>query len=475
MVSNERWATVVATLAALSCLLFSGIVFGWAPIQLLLEDDAVYSSLCSAQEPLCAARVSRLILMYTVGSTGAVIGGAPCGFMVDVIGPLFCSLMSGVVVTAGIVLVALSDEHTFDGFLIGSFLIGFGGAFVLMSSFPVAFILPKSWRTFYLSCINCFFDASSLVGLLLYQTYKQTNLGRQGVLGGLGVLCALLHILLFLGWSRGPATQLNAVKAAELMNERQPEQKPESKAADPASAVEFSIDEANKSKALDSEQVDVTLESAAVERVEAKTPPLHGLSLLKQFASFEFLFVLVYFPINLVRSNTYLGTNKELLQTLGDEEYGYLFTQIFVASLPASTVFLPFISLCLSRRGFGDTLVLFSCLSVAWNVVALTGGLFWQLLAFAAFTNARAMLYCAHFVFIAHAFGSRTSGRIQGVLAIIAGVGNFLIWPFTTWLERQGLPYLYGGLLVLTLPSLTVVALLRRYLSRTPAADCRNV
>lgn len=47
-VSREPLATVaLVTLSLLTNLLFSGMVFGWAPLKLMLDKDGVYGALCT--------------------------------------------------------------------------------------------------------------------------------------------------------------------------------------------------------------------------------------------------------------------------------------------------------------------------------------------------------------------------------------------------------------------------------------------
>mmetsp|Transcript_90515 Transcript_90515/g.290162 ORF Transcript_90515/g.290162 Transcript_90515/m.290162 type:complete len:262 (+) Transcript_90515:52-837(+) len=181
-------------------------------MQLLLESDGVYSSLCSPSNPSCGDRVSRLVLLYTVGSTGNVIGGAPCGFLVDHLGPQRCSLLSGLVVAAGLLLMGISEEDGFDAFLVGSFLIGFGGSFVITCSIMAAFVLPETRRTLYLAATNCLFDASSIVFLLIFMLYEHLNLSRHAIMVGFAITCALLHIALFMAWNMGPSAALLAEK-----------------------------------------------------------------------------------------------------------------------------------------------------------------------------------------------------------------------------------------------------------------------
>jgi len=483
----DRWSWVVVLLALLANFLFSGIIFGWASLQLLFEEDGVYRGLCPAgTSPRCASRIARLVLLYTLGSTANVLGGTPSGFLVDWAGPRVCNVLCGTAVSCSLLLMGISQEGGIDAFGVGSVLMGFGGALVLMTSIPVAFVVPEARRPLVLTSINCLFDASSVVFLLVYQLFARAGLSRRVILVGYAALCAVLHLALVVAWSRGPLVRLQAAKAAEELNMEAPPPPAESAAnggEDRTSAEAAATMEGRAVAGGPSERIGVEAQEVSVEVVpagsddgSAKRPRLHGLGLRRQVQTFEFAFAMLFLSLQLFRSNTYLGTNKELLEKLGDAETGYVYTQIFAALLPASTVCLPVITWCLSQRGFFVTFLIVVAFGVAWNAVALISSLPLQVLSFAAFTNFRAFIYSAYFTYIAHSFGSRTSGSVHGLITILAAALNFLIWPLVLLAEtdpERGFVFLYAALLVLCAPLLLLVMRLRVRLRANPEADCR--
>ncbi|CAE8706318.1 unnamed protein product [Polarella glacialis] len=253
---------------------------------------------------------------------------------------------------------------------------------VMTNSMPLAFIVLPKHIPLVMTLCNCLFDASAVMFLLLYRVYA-AGVERRTMFVAYALLCAVVHIALSLAWCGPPAARLREAKAAE--------------------------------------------------------PPLHGLPLKRQLCSFEFAFAVIFLSLQQFRSNTYLGTNKEVLEKLGDASTGYFYTQAFSASLPASLVCVPLISRCLRDRGFADTFLLTSILGILWNGVALVQSLPAQLVSFAAFTNFRAFLYSAYFTFVAHSFGSRTSASVSGVIGVFSGSLNFMIWPCTELSQQAGL------------------------------------
>jgi LAT3 family solute carrier family 43 protein 3 len=92
-----------------SCLLFSGILFGWAPLVLMLKREGFFASLCEPDESTCAAQDNRLNLIYTLGATTTTLVGFPAGLLLDAVGPIVTTALAAVVEVAGLIIIALSD------------------------------------------------------------------------------------------------------------------------------------------------------------------------------------------------------------------------------------------------------------------------------------------------------------------------------------------------------------------------------
>lgn len=444
--------------------LFSGVIFGWAPMQLLLEEDGVYQHVCTEPTLPCDERVSRLTLLYTIGSTAAVAACVPCGPLVDYFGPVICGFLSGLALTSGLALVGISDR-SFDAFAPGYFLIGSGGVFLMLNSLSIAFVVPKQYMSFVLTGVNSLFDASSIVFLILYQLYKQTGIRRQTIFMSYAAVSLALHICFILAWVGKPLQRLYAVKDAEA------------KLGDAKLAMQTRESESQVAQTVDSSPDEVQCAASGKTAKESRHPRLHGLQLKKQLQSFEFLFALINLSLQLFRSNMYMGINKELLEDLGDDRYNYAYTQTFAISMMVSCLWFPLINRFLQSRGFGDAFLLVAALGIVWNVVALIPSLPAQLAAFAAFTNFRAFLYATHFTYVAHSFGSRTNARVHAVITCFASIANFMIWPCVKLVgdvAAGNLNYIIAPLLVLGLPPILFSLRLRRKLTGMPEADCKR-
>jgi len=430
----RQWATVI--LGLLVTLLFSGPIFGWASWQPMLEEDGVYRDLCKSSEPLCEARSSRMVLLYTVGQMAATMGLAVVSFLTDRAGPLFLVLAGGLLSSAGLLVMgqggplSTGPADVVDVLQIATILIGSGGACLIMHAMKLAFLVQSRYFPIVMTFANCLVDASAVVPVSFYQSYRM-GLSRSSIFGFYAALCLGLTALLALSWCGAPLRTLEACNAAELRAGKE------------------------------------------VEAGSSKHPRLHGLSVRRQCASLEFAFIMVVFTTQVFTSNSYLGYNKLLLESLGDAETDYAYVQIFTALLPASALLAPLYSLLLSKKGFAATFFVVIFLNITWNTVALVPSLQLQLMGFIAFTNFRALLFSTAFSFLGHTFGNRTFGTINGLCSLVTGGLSFLIWPCTDLSQRffGSVSAMSVLLLTLCLPLILLNFRLAQFLRKHPAGD----
>ena len=65
---GHAMSVVLVIIAALQSVLTSGIVFGWAPLQLMLEEEGIYGDVCPDGPP-CEEQAVKLDFMYTVATS----------------------------------------------------------------------------------------------------------------------------------------------------------------------------------------------------------------------------------------------------------------------------------------------------------------------------------------------------------------------------------------------------------------------
>jgi MFS family permease len=156
------------------------VIFGWAPLQLIMEDDGQFSELCpDPLDPKCASRNSQFDFIFTVSSSLFALSVWPTGALLDRYGPRFSCLLGSVIFGAGMALVAVSDSKTFDAFLWGFCLISMGGPPIVLSFMHLSNLFPLYKGTI-ITVFNVMIDASSLVFVLL-QLVNEAGVSRRTI------------------------------------------------------------------------------------------------------------------------------------------------------------------------------------------------------------------------------------------------------------------------------------------------------
>jgi len=437
--SATSWATVA--LGCLNIFFFGGLINGWAPFQLMLEEEGVFADICpSPEEARCDARSSRLLFLFTLGSTSSILMAYFGGVIADTLGPTRVTLLNGLMVSAGLLLLGVSPGSISSSFLfvtgfdIGCCLIAIGGLFDLLSSMPLAFVVKLEDRPLVLSAINVLYDGSSVCFLFVYEMYY-FGLSRQAIFIPFAVFCAVVHLSLAGTWSSGSASLVLEAKRRE---------------AEEAAALKDAKD------------------------VPVQMPRQCSHPMREQLQSFEFSFAVAFFSIQVFRSSLFLGTGGKLLEEYGDAQYDHVYTRTFTALLPVAMFFLPLINWILTSHGFKVAYPVILAMGVIYNGINLVPILPLQIASFVIFTVFRAMLYSTHVTYVSHTFGSRTSTTVNGLIMTVSAFMNFLISPVDALSKAlTGSVYaMYVLTLLICLPLIVQVGMLRKRLLDNPVDDC---
>jgi hypothetical protein len=105
----------------------------------------------------------------------------------------------------------------------------------------------------------------------------------------------------------------------------------------------------------------------------------HSTPWLKETQSRSFLFGVVFGSMCFFRVNVMFGTILDILKGLGDEDTGFLYTQIFVASLPLGFLSIPVITYCLKNFGLVHTFHVIILLGCGYGgFIMVGGGVIWS-------------------------------------------------------------------------------------------------
>lgn len=420
-ISNRlRVATNAAALA--SNLFFSGILFGWAPLKLILLDEHQYDEYCnitnnndSISIP-CVQQLDRFNLIFTVAQFLLSFCSLPVGWFLDYASKPCHYVLAALFEISGLLLFATSNSTTTtrhnDHFVLAYSLLAMGGCLTMLGSFPSSFLLPMHQPAI-LAAISCLFDAASVVFTIFYQLYSFDSVvfSRQHLftaLAGLGVI--IYGSLIYCWWQLEASDWTSVLKAEEkerLSNERG--KQPEAKVAN---------------------NVDMTDHHAT----RVRRLGIHDWPLTRQLCSFEFVLVVLFVSTQMLRCNFYIETVNELLNGYGDENAFY--ANIFSFVLPGGIVFVPVIEATVRRFGVVGTLHVTNALGVLFGALLLVPSLPLQAVNFGVFACFRAFLYASLNTFIAFSFGVRTMGRVIGTTFTTAAICTLFQYPAAAVAER---------------------------------------
>lgn len=427
---------ILITAGMTSSLFFSGVIFGWAPLQLILEGENVAAEECDLDKEECDSQIEKLAFIYTLGSTVAVFGAFPVGHFVDTYGPVASAAVGGVLEVVGLLLLALAGKEQYFAYCLAAMCLAAGGAFTLLNSYPLCYMVEPEHLSAIATASNCLFDASGAVFLLCFIAYSQLHLSRQAIFLFLAFLAAVTYFVLTYMW---------------MLHREEFYRK--------------------KLASLHGPSTDTVTSPAYV-------TTFHSKSWQKQLSSAAFVYFAIIGTVHLLRSNIYMGTVKLVLESLHDDEQGYLYTQIFAATLPVGFVFIPVINHVIMKYGFVGTFQLINALGFLFGFLTLIPVLPLQVVTFLAFCVFRAFFYSALSTYAAQVFGPRNVGRIYGAVMAIAAVFNLLQYPaliVTAKYAHGNLLYLNVALLVLCFPLIALTHIvLEKFLHKYPMFDVAN-
>lgn len=464
--------TALVAVVQLAALFQVGVVFGWAPLLVVLEDEGAYANRCnhdvhnvtspssptssSSTPTVCDAQAEALSLVYTVATIAQAACGLAVGMTLDRIGPRNTTLLGGLSMVGSCYLIGYApfEAHL----LVGVPLLAVAGMLVYLSSFHAGCAVDCPWHqpiyprhsNAILGGVSCMFDSSTVMFLVFQLLHFNLGWSLLRLFQVYGVVVAAQHVLLFVLWT------LNARKSAE-------EQALVGKASEDPEVAHLSHDDGLMSDSDDEEGVNAAhaddsrgigrgaSRSTSRERTLMRQRPLR-----EQLRSFEFAYIIVYVIVHATRSNSFLGIAAPMLQHMGDKGPDYFYTTALSAIVPAGFLFVPVIERMLSRLGYALCLDVINLLGAVYGGMALVDVLPLQLGTAAVYTFYRAFLFSQLAAYHAQIFGPATMGTTIGLMWTLAAVAQPLQYAGVvmtdTWFKGN-----YFWLNVMLLSSLVIV------------------
>ena len=247
----------------LACVfLYSGIIFGWAPLHQMLVKEGFYAELCEGEEVPCAAMENKLNSAFTLASSAVSVIALPAGWFVDTFGPMAGIMIAGVlqvISLTGIGLVQqLGDVAGFDLFAASLVSMSMAGAITMFCGYTVPFLFPKQ-ATLLIAATSCLFDGSCVI-FAFWKPVWGTGIAFSTMWFGYAVLAIFLYSGLAYFWYQARGLYAESKEGGGGDDDNQ------------------------------------------------VISPLAALPLNKQICTGAFLAVMLYAAIQVSRSNLYLGT-----------------------------------------------------------------------------------------------------------------------------------------------------------------------
>ena len=198
----------IVGIAFLLCFLFSGIVFGFVPLENVMIDNGIHSNLCEdttndfspspspsptpSPSDACSAQLLKLYMMYTIATTLLNLLSLPSGFVVDHLGSRPSAILSLMCLCLSFCIFALG------GYTFGYTLMGCSGVLMYMSLFYLA-DFNESKRGLVIGLIAGGFNSSAVTFLILEpMEWLGLNLAESFfIFAGMSVVMLVIVFLFF--------------------------------------------------------------------------------------------------------------------------------------------------------------------------------------------------------------------------------------------------------------------------------------
>mmetsp|Transcript_14441 Transcript_14441/g.28889 ORF Transcript_14441/g.28889 Transcript_14441/m.28889 type:complete len:543 (-) Transcript_14441:179-1807(-) len=413
----DRQRKALVVFGSLYTFLYVGALFGNGPMQILLEENTHFSSLCSPEQAatreICPAQTSALINVQFIAQMTSVFSPL-LGTVADRYGAPAIGYLMTAFILSGLFLLVIAAEYLVDELLYVAFiLLGFGtctGSISIILMGRMYFTGQAQARVIF--GLNALFDSAAITYLGLWGIAELTSASLTIIAACyLGFAVALFGGSVYLWNIAIPVDESTDVTPSDGLGE--------------SSAEQLSLDgqEPDKSVPIPNKAVnDNQLYTIVAER----TPR-------EQLTSKTSLLLALFFGIHVTANNWTLTTTRDFLEFLGDDEQNNRYLTIFTLATPASLVAVPFVDAIIYRFGHHGGLQCINVLALAYMIIRVSShNLNVQVLGFFIFSFYRCFLFGVVFSFLPTLVAGHVIGKASGWMYLIAGVTALINIPLAT-------------------------------------------
>lgn len=398
----------------LSVFLFSGVIFGWAPLNDMLLKEGFYADQCKDVPAPCEAQRTALNRAFTLASTAVSIAALPGGSFVDACGPMLASAVAGALNLIGLAGIALCKHYGsdhLDVFLISFVVLAVGGSLTMFCGYSLPFLFPKRC-TLLIELTSCLFDASCII-FPIFKIFYDMNVEFGNLFWYYSCLCLANFVALVIAWG---------LNNRELWASR--------------AGLGGGSGEGGG---------------------HGQVSELQSWPLGRQLRTVEFLAILAFAAVQVARSNLYLGAVDLVNDQIAESSHADAATLSRMSTIiglivPQGWLAVPAIELSIHKLGILGTMHVTTVIGLVYNGLQLVPNLPLQLVGAIVFAMFRAFLFSIITAYNAETFGPKTLGRIMGVCFLAAAIVNLAQTP----LVQMSLQTLKGDFTPLTIGSMVV-------------------
>jgi hypothetical protein len=476
--------------ATLYTFFYVGALFGWGPMQRMLEGSGAFDQQCPADTTTtmypCQLESTVIVGINFVATTTNTMTPF-MGQAIDVYGgpKVAMYFMSPCAIIGAFIVMMTAYAHTYEYNKMLDALYFLGFSFLGLATFcgsllnvQVGLYFTGQMQVRAIMFLNALFDAGSVTYLILWYTGKSFDVPFETIMTGYFVLAILCYGGGVYFWSVAETEQESrdaleefaegegeALLSSPALRKEIRESLREFQAAHMDNPEEirqtmlsYRSNKNNKSGGSQSllpepyGSVEMTTTGDDIPSIEDEYVLLADRSPKDQLLSFPYIMLTCFFAINMISTNWTLATAADFLKDLGDTDGFYL--SLFTIMQPASVFALPLVDATVQRFGFGTAFQCVNGLAFTYILIKLVSDdLNVQIVTFLMVAVVRCYLFAVTFSFLPRLLSPNAVGKGTGFLYMVGGVASFLNIPLNALVLKTGFfpPNLLY--LILTIPT----------------------
>lgn len=416
----QRVGLVVTS--AIYTVLFVGTIFGWGPMQLMLEREGVFHRQCLIgdvsynDDSICPAQTASLLRLNFVAQL-TQLASPLIGYSIDRFTPRKMAFVMVLLHTLGMVamVVALATgvyNLLYLAFCLIALHTWIGGLMIVHTGL----YFEERTRIRVTGFLNSLFDAAGLTYLMFWYIDKAWGDLTMLSVTILGVSLVVYGSALYFWTVAVPVNDLSTTTTTSFHGDN-------AVVLATVSGIE-TVDRRECPKDTGIASVSSTTSYVPV----AERPRT------QQLLSFPFLMFILFFALHVVSSTWTTSTTRDFLAELGDDDHGNRYLSIYTFLHPVSLLGLPLVDYVIGRWGFQGGFQMINFLGLGYTVVkVVSSNLNVQILGFVLFSFYRCFLFSISFSFLPVFLSVNVVGTASGVIFFVVAILSVANIPLASW------------------------------------------